>query len=37
MIQHNLEKYGGVVRVSLVHYNTEIEVDKLISAFKGIF
>ena len=33
----NLEKFGGVVRVSLVHYNSEEEVDKLISAFKGIF
>jgi cysteine desulfurase family protein (TIGR01976 family) len=33
----DLEKYGGVVRVSLVHYNTEEEVDKLISAFKEIF
>jgi len=39
MLIHDLEleKYGGVVRVSLVHYNTEEEVDKLISAFKGIF
>jgi selenocysteine lyase/cysteine desulfurase len=33
----DLEKYGGVVRVSLVHYNTEVEVDKLITAFKNIF
>ena len=33
----DLEKYGGVVRVSLLHYNTIEEVDKLISAFKGIF
>ena len=33
----DLEKYGGVVRVSLVHYNTLEEVDKLIHAFKKIF
>ena len=33
----NLEDWGGVVRVSLVHYNTEEEVEKLISAFKKIF
>jgi cysteine desulfurase family protein (TIGR01976 family) len=33
----NLEKYGGVVRVSLVHYNTEEEVEKLIEAFKKLF
>ncbi len=33
----DLEKYGGVVRVSLVHYNTPGEVDKLIQAFKKIF
>lgn len=32
-----LEKHGGVVRVSLVHYNTEDEVNKLIEAFKNIF
>ena len=32
-----LEDWGGVVRVSLVHYNTEEEVEKLISAFKKIF
>ncbi len=33
----DLEKHGGVVRVSLVHYNTEEEVEKLIEAFKKIF
>lgn len=33
----DLERMGGVVRVSLVHYNTEEEVEKLISAFKKIF
>lgn len=33
----DLEKHGGVVRVSLVHYNTEEEVEKLIQAFKRIF
>ena len=33
----DLEKHGGVVRVSLVHYNTPEEVDKLIEAFKKIF
>lgn len=33
----DLEKYGGVVRVSLVHYNTPQEVDKLINAFKKVF
>lgn len=32
----SLEKSGGVVRVSLVHYNTMEEVDKLIAAFKKI-
>jgi len=33
----NLERKDGVVRVSLVHYNTEEEVDKLIAGFKKIF
>ncbi|UJH90331.1 cysteine desulfurase-like protein [Antarcticibacterium sp. 1MA-6-2] len=33
----DLEKYGGVVRVSLMHYNTEAEVDDLIQAFRSIF
>lgn len=33
----DLEKHGGVVRVSLVHYNTEEEVEKLITVFKRIF
>ncbi len=33
----DLEQYDGVVRVSLVHYNTEEEVQKLITAFKEIF
>ncbi len=33
----NFEQYGGVVRVSLVHYNTREEVDHLISVFKRIF
>lgn len=33
----DLEKYGGVVRVSLVHYNTNDEVERLISVFKRIF
>ncbi|TBW27082.1 cysteine desulfurase-like protein [Gramella sp. KN1008] len=33
----NLEEKNGVVRVSLVHYNTQKEVRKLISIFKGIF
>lgn len=32
-----LEEKNGVVRVSLVHYNTAKEVNKLISVFKGIF
>lgn len=32
----DLEKHGGVVRVSLVHYNTIEEVDKLIAVFKKI-
>lgn len=33
----DLEKHGGVVRVSLVHYNTAGEVQKLISVFEKIF
>lgn len=33
----DLEKQGGVVRVSLAHYNTMEEVDKLIAAFRKIF
>lgn len=33
----DLEEKNGVVRVSLVHYNTEQEVQKLISVFRGIF
>ncbi|GAA4311236.1 cysteine desulfurase-like protein [Pontixanthobacter gangjinensis] len=32
-----LENKNGVVRVSLVHYNTREEVEKLISVFRGIF
>lgn len=32
-----LEEKNGVVRVSLVHYNTKEEVKKLIEAFKTIF
>lgn len=33
----NLEQFDGVVRVSLVHYNTEEELEKLISVLKKIF
>jgi len=33
----DLEKYEGVVRVSLVHYNTLEEVQNLIASFKEIF
>jgi selenocysteine lyase/cysteine desulfurase len=33
----NLEQYEGVVRVSLVHYNTMEEVQNLIAAFKEVF
>lgn len=33
----DLEQYEGVVRVSLVHYNTIEEVQKLIQVFKEIF
>lgn len=33
----DLRQYNGVVRISLVHYNTVEEVDKLISIFKNIF
>ncbi len=33
----DLEQYEGVVRVSLVHYNTIEEVQNLIAAFKEIF
>lgn len=33
----DLVKQEGVVRVSLVHYNTEEEVSKLIEVFKTIF
>ncbi|MCG9971139.1 cysteine desulfurase-like protein [Christiangramia crocea] len=33
----NMEEKNGVVRVSLVHYNTPREVRKLIDVFKGIF
>ncbi|CAM4073520.1 cysteine desulfurase-like protein [Gillisia limnaea] len=33
----DLEKKDGVVRVSLVHYNTAEEVEKLIQVFKEIF
>ena len=33
----DLEEKNGVVRVSLVHYNTTDEVKKLINVFKGIF
>lgn len=32
-----LDKKNGVVRVSLVHYNSKEEVNKLIDVFKGIF
>ncbi|MCM4154865.1 cysteine desulfurase-like protein [Gramella sp. AN32] len=32
-----LEKNNGVVRVSLVHYNTTNEINKLIKAFQTIF
>lgn len=33
----DLEEKNGVVRVSLVHYNTPEEVRKLIKVFEGIF
>ncbi len=33
----NLEDKNGVVRVSLVHYNSKSEVQRLISIFKSIF
>jgi selenocysteine lyase/cysteine desulfurase len=33
----DLGKYEGPVRVSMVHYNTLEEVDKLILAFEGLF
>ncbi|TVZ26157.1 cysteine desulfurase family protein (TIGR01976 family) [Gillisia sp. Hel_I_86] len=33
----DLEQYEGVVRVSLVHYNTLEEVQKLIAVFKNVF
>ena len=33
----DLEQKNGVVRVSLVHYNTTAEVEKLIKVFKKIF
>jgi len=33
----DIENKNGVVRVSLVHYNTQEEVDKLIEVFKTIF
>lgn len=33
----DLQKYEGPVRVSMVHYNTLEEVDKLIKAFEEIF
>ena len=32
-----LEDNNGVVRVSLVHYNTKEEVEKLITVFRTIF
>lgn len=32
-----LAQQGGVVRVSMVHYNTLAEVDRLIQAFEQIF
>ena len=32
-----LEDQNGVVRVSLVHYNTQEEVERLIGVFKSIF
>ncbi len=32
-----LEKHNGVVRVSLVHYNTREEVQRLIEVFRSIF
>ncbi|NEQ22808.1 MAG: aminotransferase class V-fold PLP-dependent enzyme, partial [Microcoleus sp. SIO2G3] len=31
-----LDKQGGVVRVSMVHYNTLEEVDRLIEAFETV-
>ena len=34
---HGLEAKDGVVRVSLVHYNTVEEVEGLIGVFQGIF
>lgn len=33
----DLEKKGGVVRVSLVHYNTVEEVEALVGVFRGVF
>lgn len=33
----NLEEIGGVVRVSLLHYNKVEEIEKLIKAFQKIF
>jgi len=33
----NLDKQGGVVRISMVHYNTIEEVDHLIQALESIF
>ena len=33
----DLQKQGGPVRVSMVHYNTIEEVEKLIQAFDKIF
>ena len=32
----DLEKHGGVVRVSMVHYNTEDEIERLIAALDRI-
>ena len=32
-----LAKQDGVVRVSMVHYNTHEEIDKLIEVFEGVF
>lgn len=33
----DLRKYGGVVRVSIAHYNTEEEIDRLISHMQQYF
>ena len=33
----NLDQQGGVVRVSMAHYNTFEELDRLIAIFDTIF